>query len=222
MDRGKTDVCKAIFSAGLDRLECRWAASSSVGGPSAPQRLPPSRGLRSGAQHLSFAARAVLVAGLLVTGSTAALADNGGRGHPGGVASPNLGVSELHRAGAGVGAFAPSAVPGAAWLTPSDALPPPGHLSAPGSRLGRGHSAGSPPGLTGTNGVLPPRNDVEMPRPGNGFALGNGGATLAPGAMGASRVPQAETARTPSATHARGNEQPGGGEALPRRIPTCR
>ncbi len=222
MDKGKTGVCKAIFSAGVDRLESRWATPSSVGGPSAPQQLQLRRGLRSTAQHLFFAALAVLVAALLVTGSTVALADRGGRGQPGGVPNPNLGVSELHRARSGVGAFAPSAVLGAARLTPSNGLPPPGHLSTPGLGLGRGQSAGSPPGLTGTTGVLPPRYGIEMPQPGNGFALGNGGDALAPGVMGAPRAPEAETARIPSATDALGNEQPRGGEALPRRIPTCR
>jgi len=221
MGKGKTGVWTAIFSAELGRPEIRWAAPASIDGPFAPQRFPLRRGSLT-TRRISFAAQAALFTALAATVSIAALADKGGRGHSRGVPNVNLGVAELHRARAGVGPFVPSAVSGTARLTPSSGLLPPGHLETPGLRLGRGHSAGSPPGLTATPGVVSPPGIMETPQPGDGFGLRHSGNKLRPGPADGLKVPEAESARILSSGDAPASGQPGSGEAFPRLLPTCR
>lgn len=170
---------------------------------------------------MPFLAQETLLAVLVAIGSTAALADKGGRGHHRGIPNMNLGVAELHRAGAGVGPFVLSTVPGAAALTPSHGLRPPGRLDTPGLRLGHGHSTGSPPGLTGTQNVLPPQGATESAQPGNGLALGH--SDDKPGGKKADvpSISEAEAARI--ATTGGSDSDPSTSSASSsRQIPTCR
>jgi hypothetical protein len=221
MEKGKTGVWTAIFSAELDLAGTRWAAPVSIGGSSPPRRLRLRRSVLT-ANRRPFVAQAALLAALVAAGSTAALAEKGGRGHHQGIPNVNLGLGQFRSAGAGVGPFVPSALPGAAGLTSSHGLLPPGRLDMPGLHLGRGHSAGSPPGYMGTPGVLPPQSAVGLSQPDNGLAPGESDDELRPGTADLPMVQEAAAARIVSAMDASANEQTGSGESRARRLPTCR
>jgi hypothetical protein len=119
---------------------------------------------------------AALIAALAATGSTSVLADKGGRGR-------HLGVPD------------PSA-PGASALTPSHGATPPGHLAAPGLRLGGGHS--------------------------DGLALGRHNETGKGKAQAFSRASAAAMDRIAATTDGSNQEPSQSREVMPRQLPTCR
>lgn len=177
-------------------------------------------------------ASATLIAALAATGSTAALADKGGRGRHLGVPNVSLGLSKFHRFGAGAGPFVPSpklhvapglmrqplgsigvpgaSAPGASGLTPSHGATPPGHLATPGLRLGSGYSAGA----------LPTEQDSDPP--GDGLALGPHNESGKRKAQAFSQKSVAATDRIAATTDGSNQESSQSRESTPRQLPTCR
>lgn len=219
MEKGKKCLWRASFAAEVDRQDGHRVPFVSAKRSSRSRQVPLRRTSVS-ARRPPFLAKAVLLAALAATGSPAALAEQGGRAHNQAIPNVNLGVTELQRAGAAP--FVPSAAPRAAQLTPSNGLPPPGHLDTPGLRLGVGRSAGSPPGSIGTPGALPSQNAMPSQQPGNGLAVGKSGEQPRPGTADVFRGPEAEAGRTGSGADTSASEQTGSGESLPRQLPTCR
>lgn len=163
---------------------------------------------------------ALLGGALALAGLPPAVAQNDRPGHQRGVPDVNLGVAGAQRGNAGV--FVPASPPaasGAAALTPSSGMPPPGHRAVPGLRLGPGHSVGMPAGVPATPGVRPPQSAAGLPQPGEGFARGNGNGASG---FGAAASPEAEIAQpVTSGPDGFVRENSGGSESLPRQIPVC-
>jgi len=221
MEKGKSSVWRAIFRVELDAAYAGWVAPASFDAESPSSRLP-LRGNLPAARRKPFVARAALFAALVATGSTTALAEKGGRGRQQRIPDVNLGLPELQRPTAGVGPFVPSAVSGAAGLTPAQGLLPPGQLDTPGLRLGSGNSAGSPPGLTGTPGLLSSPGAVQSLQPGNGLAVGKNDDKTPSSKGNLSLGPETAAGRTASTTGASAAEQGRSAESLLRQLPTCR
>jgi hypothetical protein len=241
MGKGKSGVWTAIFCAEPIRSPKKSTASISIG-----EVFPPRPfGLRRNAltaQHKPVVAQAALLAALVAAGSSPALADKGGRGHHRGIPNVNLGLSQFHKAGAGVGPFVPlpvvnsapglkhgsavigtgAPVSGAAGFTPSHGRPPPGRLDSPGLRLGSGHSTGSPPALKGMPDIVPPESALKSTQPGNGLALGHDDDKPKGQAVHTPSVADVATARIAAATEGPAGEPAQGSGPVPRQLPSCR
>lgn len=153
--------------------------------------------------------------------SPAALAQKGGHARNRGVPDVNLGIGAVQRGNAGV--FVPVLPPagsGAAGLTPSNGMPAPGHLNAPGLRLGVGRAAGSP-GIPVTPGLRAPQSAARLPQPREGLAPGITHGELS---LDAAHSPTAESVARPVTSGPTGSASTvlEGSESFPRRIPVCR
>lgn len=212
MKKGKSSVWTANFAVVLGRLRKVSAPSVSIN----ELLVPQCYGALS-------AARAALLAALVVTGSSAALAQKGPQGNQRGQGVPNanLGLGQIGNPGARIGTLAPApglvappavtrsgaAVPpvsGASALTPASGLPPPGQSAVPGLRLGNGNSPGSPPGQTMMPGAVPVGGQANENMPG------------APSVTGSA------TGQIANTTERRAGDVSQESQVSPRPIPTCR
>lgn len=222
MKKGKSDIWTAIFSAEVRRPREKFAASASANESSSLRRLRLRRSVATG-YRTALAAQAALFAALVAIGPGEALAGKNGHGHHPyhGIPNGNLRLAQFERAGAGVGLFAPS-VSGASALTPANGLRPPGQPGLPGLRLGHQRLSGPPPVLNGTPGVVLPDSVAAPPQPGNGLAAGQGGSKPSGNSTGASSPSDAAMARIADRTYESAAEHGENGQALPRKLPTCR
>lgn len=208
MEKEKHGIRTAILATEIARAVER---SSSAGGSGdfAYRKRGSSFGVAK--RQKRAIASAALIAALATTGSTAVLADKGGRGSHLGVPNVNLGLPDLHKAGAGAAPFVPSpklqVAPG---LTLSPGATPPGHLATPGLGLGRGHGAGALP------------TEPVSVQPGNGLALGHDNGLGKGHAQGTARGPTVGRGRIATTTDGASQDPSQGSEAMPRQLPTCR
>lgn len=230
MEKEKRGIWTAIFATEMAFAGDRSPAtrrSSSLASNKRGSTLGVAKGQRR------TIASAALIAALAATGSTAVLADKGGRGRHLGVPDVNLGLSHFRKFGTGAGPFVPSLklhvapgltrgafgnigvpgalAPGASGLTPSHGATPPGHLPAPGLRLGHGHGAGALP------------TEPVSVQPGNGLALGHGSDTgKAKAQEELAQGPTAAMDRIASTTDGSNPDPSQSRATMPRQLPTCR
>ena len=175
-------------------------------------------------------ALSALIAALVATASTPALADKGGRGGHLGAPNVDLGLSKFHNAGAGAGPFVPapgphvapglmreslgnggipsSAASGASGLTPSYGMAPPGQLATPGLRLGH------------TQGAMPTAPQPDQP--GNALTSGHRDDMGDGNVQEAAQGPVAATNRVAAKSPVDDQNASQGNGAMPRQLPTCR
>jgi len=229
MGNEKSSIWTAISATGMARAGSLSPATGHCGDLASSKRALP-RGIAK--RQRRAIASAALIATLAATGSTAVLADKGGRGPHLGVPNVNLGLSHFPRFGAGAAPFVPSPklhvapgltrgpfgnigvpgalAPGASGLTPSHGATPPGHFATPGLRFGHGPS----------NGATPTVQDSIQP--GNGLALGHDNDLGKGQAQGIARGPTVAMDRI-AATADGSNQDPSQSrETMPRQLPTCR
>lgn len=164
MGKGKPSVPKAIF--------CDLSPASR--GVKAPCRENPSsnarkfRGVRDGLmqKRKPLASNVALLAAVVLSGSSLAFADKGGKG-PGQSAAPstNLGLAGIPKVGVGLSVTGPVTIPpGTVRSTSLADLTPTGDNHPPGMRSGRGRDGGDTPGKGHESNRSHGGNDPMIPR----------------------------------------------------------
>jgi hypothetical protein len=229
MEKAKRGIWTAIFATEM-AFAGDLSPAARCGADLASNKRRSTLGVAKGQRRAI--ASAALIAALAATGSTAVLADKGGRGRHLGVPSVNLGLSHFRKLDAGAGPFVPSpklhvapglargslgnigvpgaSAPGASGLTPSHGATPPGHFATPGLRLGHGHYSGATPTVQ------------ESVPAGTGLALGHGSDTGKAKAQGLAQGPTAAMDRMVSTTDGSNEDPSQSRETMPRQLPTCR